>query len=112
MPCAFVEREVVARLARDDAHAHACVVVQPIGASPAGGVALDRDPVVRADVRRTGDRVAAAQPVRQVDVQVRAGGDGRQGLAVGPGQLEGGDAFCLQSDLAQLQFEGFHAKSF
>jgi hypothetical protein len=89
----------VARRADSDPVARLQVGVQPGRAAPAGGLALHRDQVAPSFAGRIAQRVAAPpwdRPgrvvrSRQVQVDVRAGLEGRQLGAVGEAQLERDD---------------------
>src|SRR5262249_38834652 len=59
------------------------------GAAAAGGIALDPHEVTRGIGLRDGQRILAHEAVRQVNIDVRAGLEGRKRAAVGTSELVG-----------------------
>jgi hypothetical protein len=75
------EREVVAGSAGEQRRAFVGVVVDPPRPTPALPLAQDRNPPRLAVVHRAAQRVLAGEPVREHEVDVRAGLPARDGIA-------------------------------
>ncbi len=99
------QREIVARPSDLERLADAHVVVHAARAAAACRVALDRDGVGRRRWLGLDQRVLPDQPVRQMQVEMRAGLVGRQRLAVGRRELIDIGVACRIADRGHPQLD-------
>ena len=102
----LIEREVVARLGDRDGHGHAQCLVHAARTTAAGAVAQHAYDVAMALIAIVGQRVAANQPVGQVQIDVRARCEGGELTTVDGTQVHADRVLRLKAQRVHKGLQG------